>query len=109
MSLFRTAISRVSATSSLRAFHASPAASKTVTEKVSEMAENVNKKLGQGLASAIEKGEDATSSTKESLRAFFRSAADKTKEGATVAKQKANQASAGATEAKEDFKKEVKK
>ncbi|GAW08346.1 f1 atpase assembly protein 11 [Lentinula edodes] len=105
MSLFRTAISRVSATSSVRAFHASPAAFKTVTEKVSEVAENVNKKLGQGLASAIEKGEDATSSTKESLR----SAADKTKEGATVAKQKANQASAGATEAKEDFKKEVKK
>ncbi|KAJ3751008.1 hypothetical protein DFH05DRAFT_1519165 [Lentinula detonsa] len=103
--LLRTTISRVSATSSVRAFHASPTASKTITEKVSEVADNMNKKLGKGLASAIDKGEQATASTQDSLA----NAARKTQESATAAKQKANQASAGATQAKEDFKKEVNK
>ncbi|KAJ3796447.1 hypothetical protein GGU11DRAFT_685790 [Lentinula aff. detonsa] len=111
--LLRTTISRVSATSSVRAFHASPTASKTITEKVSEVADNVNKKLGKGLASAIDKGEQATASTQDSLGMstwnLKRNAAQKTQESATAAKQKANQASAGATQAKEDFKKEVKK
>lgn len=70
----------------VRAIHASPAAYKTLTEKVSEVAdtvgrgakqalllsahtenEQVNKKVGQGLASAIETGEQATEATKEAV------------------------------------------
>ncbi|KAF8973681.1 hypothetical protein BDZ97DRAFT_1912155 [Flammula alnicola] len=81
-----------------RAFHTSPTAHKTVTEKVSEVADKVNKSVGKGLASAIDKGEKATHATKDTL-------------GSTTEemKQKGNQATAGAREAKEDFQKETRK
>lgn len=119
-----------------RSLHSTPVAYKTVTEKVSEVADTVsfpiyipflvhtltsvtkvNKKVGKGLASAIESGQEVTEKTKE-----------KTSEASNVASQKSNQvrgrgaqspitrvthlfsqAAAGAKEAKEDFKKEVKK
>ena len=65
-----------------RSLHSSPVAYKTITEKVSEVADTVsayvsplvplllttfqvNKKVGQGLASAIDAGEKATNATKE--------------------------------------------
>ncbi|KAG2345319.1 hypothetical protein BDR05DRAFT_880646 [Suillus weaverae] len=67
--MFRNVITsnaRVCTASYTRSIHATPAAS-TVTEKVSEMANKVNKKVGQGLASAIETGEKAAGKTKEAL------------------------------------------
>lgn len=48
-----------------RHFTISHVRQKTVTEKVGEMAQNLNKKVGQGLASAIETGEKATEKTKD--------------------------------------------
>ncbi|KAH7883951.1 hypothetical protein F5I97DRAFT_1814514, partial [Phlebopus sp. FC_14] len=50
-----------------RLIHATPVASKTVKEKVTEVADKVNKKVGKGLADAIETGERATAKTKETL------------------------------------------
>ncbi|KAH9983283.1 hypothetical protein BJV74DRAFT_743408, partial [Russula compacta] len=50
-----------------RLFHASPVASKTTTEKVAEVADKVNKTVGQGLASAIETGEQVTEKSKETI------------------------------------------
>lgn len=68
-----------------RAFHVSPIASKSATEKVKEVASDVrgeviprihqtltacvqvNIKVGQKLASAIDKGEEATQAAKETL------------------------------------------
>ncbi|KAI6133388.1 hypothetical protein EDD16DRAFT_1531561, partial [Pisolithus croceorrhizus] len=47
--------------------HNSQVASKTVTEKVADVADKVNKKVGKGLASAIEAGERATEKTKETI------------------------------------------
>lgn len=129
MSMFCTAFSasaRSAVASSSRGFHSTPAAFK-VTEKVVEVADKVcffltaqsgaefsssgfqvNKKVGQTLASAIEKGEEATEKTKETLgeymlccrvpRASLTScvtlvgtAKDKASEASSVASQKANQ------------------
>lgn len=84
--MFRNVITsnaRVCTASYSRSIHATPTAS-TVTEKVSEMADKVritarpsllkliffqkvNKKVGQGLASAIETGEKAAGKTKEAV------------------------------------------
>lgn len=85
-------------------------------------------KVGQTLASGIEKGEEATEATKEKTSDLAGTAKVKADESAEVAKHKTNQvryyyslftldlmltwilqASAGAKEAKQDFKKEVKK
>ncbi|KAF9040361.1 hypothetical protein BDZ89DRAFT_1109876 [Hymenopellis radicata] len=93
----------------LRSLHTTPVARKTVTEKVSEMADSVNKKLGKGLASALETGEQATKATKETLGSTVESAKQKSKDTANVAGQKMNQAEAGAREAKQDIEKEVRK
>ncbi|RDX56303.1 hypothetical protein OH76DRAFT_1468631 [Lentinus brumalis] len=109
MSMLRTAFTttaRSAVASGSRQFHASPLArDKTVTEKVAEVADKVNKKVGQGLASVIEKGEKATEATKENLGV----AKDKAAEAAQVAGQKANQTAAGAREGARDFKHDVKK
>ncbi|KAG1825538.1 uncharacterized protein BJ212DRAFT_1259490 [Suillus subaureus] len=67
--MFRNIIAsntRVCTVSYTRSIHATPAAG-TVAEKASEVADKVNKKVGQGLASAIETGEKAAGKTKETL------------------------------------------
>ncbi|KAF8061020.1 hypothetical protein FPV67DRAFT_1512489 [Lyophyllum atratum] len=92
-----------------RALHSTPLAAKSVTEKVSEVADKVNKNVGKKLASAIETGEKATQATKETLGSATQETKEKAAETAKVAEQKKNQAAAGAREAKEDFKQEVKK
>ncbi|KAK7468598.1 hypothetical protein VKT23_003102 [Stygiomarasmius scandens] len=106
--MYRSAFSSVTrplVASSARTIHSSPISRKTATEKISEVADNVNKKVGKGLAAAIDKGEEATNATKDALGSGSEAAKEKSKE----AGQKANQAAAGAREAKDAFKKEVKK
>ncbi|KAF8807690.1 hypothetical protein BYT27DRAFT_7189780 [Phlegmacium glaucopus] len=72
----------------IRTFHSSPAAYKTVAEKVSEVAEKVNKGVGKGLASAIEKGEKATSVAKEKLEdTKEKKDGEETTKGKTVEKE----------------------
>jgi len=88
-----------------RAFHVSPIAGKSATEKVKEAASKVNMSVGKGLASAIEKGEEATETTKDTLAP----AVGKAKELTGQASQKANQTSAGVREGAQDFKHDVKK
>ncbi|KAJ7293779.1 hypothetical protein C8J57DRAFT_1041895 [Mycena rebaudengoi] len=98
-----------------RAFHSSPAARKTVTEKVAEVADTVNKKLGKGLASAIDKGEAAADATKSTMSMFFcdestnnnahlyeqesttEQAKEKAGEAASIAGQKKNEVSSVVT------------
>ena len=48
-------------------FHTSPVAAKTVTEKVKEVASDVNLKMGRTLASGIEKGQQAAETTKQAV------------------------------------------
>ncbi|KAG8831284.1 hypothetical protein FRC17_003362 [Serendipita sp. 399] len=119
--MFRVALARSTRTLTVsqpsRMLHSTPQALKTVTEKAKEVASNrltfppnkVNLKVGQGLASAIETGEQATQSAKETLGQKTEEASEATQKAADIAKQKGNQAAAGATEAKEDFKKELRK
>ena len=91
MTMLRTAFASTAPAvrASTRAFHISPIASKSATEKVKEVASDVcaglvarrfrpltpflqvNIKVGQKLASAIEKGEEATQATKETLGMSF--------------------------------------
>jgi len=106
----------VASTSRSRAFHFTPLTSKTTTEKVAEVADKVNKKVGRGLASAIEKGEEVTEATKQSLgsaseqtKQSLGNASEQTKQAAGQAGQKANQAAAGAREAKDDAKADLEK
>ncbi|KAG8762546.1 hypothetical protein FRC20_008034, partial [Serendipita sp. 405] len=98
-----TAVSRPS-----RTFHSTPQALKTVTEQAKEAASTVNQKVGQGLAAAIDKGEQLTESTKETLGQKKDEASETAQKAGNLARQKSNQAAAGATEAKEDIKKEFK-
>jgi len=73
-----------------RRLHASPITSKTATEKVSEVADKVNKSVGRGLASAIETGEQVTEKTKETYgvaKDSTKSAAKKTKEASETASE----------------------
>lgn len=85
--MFRSAFTSVSRSSAVasRSLHSTPIASKTVTEKVTEVAQDVcfvwhqvidrnfdhriqvNLKVGKGLASALETGQKATEATKETL------------------------------------------
>ncbi|OAX43632.1 hypothetical protein K503DRAFT_765719 [Rhizopogon vinicolor AM-OR11-026] len=120
--MFRKAITpnaRIFSASYTRSIHVTPAAG-TVTEKVSEMAEKVNKKVGRGLASAIETGEKAAEKTKGTLGTTSASAGQKseektkqakrfTQETAEQAKQKGNQAAASARETKDDVKSRMSK
>ncbi|KAI0638984.1 hypothetical protein C8Q77DRAFT_1045321 [Trametes polyzona] len=111
-----SASARSAVASSSRGFHSSPAA-RLVTEKVAEVADKVNKKVGQGLASAIEKGEVAAEKTKETVGTRngpdictrVGVAKEKASEASTVAGQKANQTAAGAREGARDFKADVQK
>jgi hypothetical protein len=50
--------------------------------------------VGEGLAGAIDKGEQATEATKKSLGSTANQTAEKSQELGNVAKQKANQVSA---------------
>ncbi|KAI0963059.1 hypothetical protein AcW1_000247 [Taiwanofungus camphoratus] len=122
MSLFRIALAstapaaRTALASGSRALHASPAAGKSATEKVTEVADKVNKSVGRGLAHAIEKGEEATQTTKEKLGPTIEKAKEttgaatqKAKEATGTASQKANQTAAGAREGARDFKQDVQK
>ncbi|EIM91894.1 uncharacterized protein STEHIDRAFT_136015 [Stereum hirsutum FP-91666 SS1] len=97
-----TALSRAAAS---RQFHASPAAFKTVTETVKEKADAVNKKLGKGLASAIESGEVATEKTKQATGV----ASEKTSDAAGVAKEKTKETAGVAGQKKNEAKAEIKK
>ncbi|KAF5377237.1 hypothetical protein D9615_006345 [Tricholomella constricta] len=92
-----------------RALHSTPVAAKTVTEKVSEVADKINKNVGKGLASAIETGEQATHTAKEKLGSATEETKEKAEKASELAGQKTNQAAAGARQAKEDLEKEVKK
>ena len=68
--MFRLALTSTSRTvlpSTSRAFHTSPIAAKTVTERVKEVADNVNIKVGKTLASGIEKGEQVAEKTKQTV------------------------------------------
>jgi len=60
--------------SSQRRIHASYS---TVTEKVGEVADKVNKSVGRGLADAIDKGEKATSAARDTIASVTK---DTTKE-----------------------------
>ncbi|KAG8838229.1 hypothetical protein FRC20_006474 [Serendipita sp. 405] len=112
--MFRVAFARSTRTLTAvsqpsRTFHSTPQALKTVTEQAKEAASTVNKKVGQGLAAAIDKGEELTESTKETLGQKKDEASETAQKAGNLARQKSNQAAAGATEAKEDIKKEFKK
>ncbi|EPQ61025.1 hypothetical protein GLOTRDRAFT_109267 [Gloeophyllum trabeum ATCC 11539] len=102
--MFRNAISQTSRATlaGSRQLHSSPVAYKSVTEKVKEVGDKVNKSLGKGLAGAIEKGEKATEATKETLGTTAEQAKQKTSEASTVAGQKANETAAKAREGKDD-------
>ncbi|KAJ7356893.1 hypothetical protein DFH08DRAFT_932924 [Mycena albidolilacea] len=90
----RSTVSR-SSVAYARAFHSTPAAYKTVTEKVSETAQDVNMKLGKTLAKGIEKGQNATEAVKENLPSTEQTK-KKAGEAATVASQKTNEVKADA-------------
>lgn len=72
--------------------HDSHVASKTVTEKVAGVADKVNKKVGQGLASAIEAGERATEKTKETLGSSTETAKGKSESATQTVQEKAESA-----------------
>ncbi|KAJ7770890.1 hypothetical protein DFH07DRAFT_805605 [Mycena maculata] len=106
--MFRSAIAR-SSVARARPFHSTPTTLKTVTEKVSEVVDTVNKKLGKGLADAIETGEQATQATKETLQSTTEQGKKKAGEASTVAGQKKNEAAAGARELKDAVQKKATK
>ncbi|KAF9569862.1 hypothetical protein CPC08DRAFT_756839 [Agrocybe pediades] len=97
-----------------RRLHASPVARKTVTEKVTEVADKLNKGIGKGLASAIDKGEEVTQSAKETID----TASKQTKQQANVGeaklkekgqelKEKGHEAAGTARKVKEDVKRDL--
>ncbi|KAJ7923045.1 hypothetical protein B0H13DRAFT_1707419 [Mycena leptocephala] len=106
--MFRSVIAR-SSVAHTRTFHCTPTTRKTVTEKVSEVAENVNMKLGKGLAGAIETGEQAASKTKSTISSTTEEGKKKAGEAATVVGQKKNEAAASARETKDDLHKKATK
>jgi len=69
-----------------------PTRYKSVTETTKETLDTVNKKVGKGLASAIEGTESVIKKTKEAAGGITDEASKKTKETAAEASQKANQA-----------------
>ncbi|KAK0198995.1 hypothetical protein F5146DRAFT_1021720 [Armillaria mellea] len=89
--------------------HTTPVARKTLTEKASEAADTVNKTLGKGLASAIDKGEKAATATKDTLASATHTTKEKAGETSKVAGQKMNQAESGVRETKEKVDKELRK
>ncbi|EJD55319.1 hypothetical protein AURDEDRAFT_155555 [Auricularia subglabra TFB-10046 SS5] len=77
----RTAVRTVETSGATRSFATTSVMQKTVTEKVAETADKVNKGVGSGLADAIEVGETATEKVKETLGV----GAEKTKQAANTA------------------------
>ncbi|KAJ7785836.1 hypothetical protein B0H16DRAFT_1488225 [Mycena metata] len=100
--MFARSIAR-SSVAHTRAFHFTPAARKTVTEKASEVAQDVNLKVGKKLAGAIETGQGAAQVAKETIGVKAEQGKQKAGEAATVAGQKTNEAAASARETKEDL------
>jgi len=93
--MFRTTLARLPISRSIvaaRQLHSSPVAGKTVTEKVTEVADKVNKSVGKGLASAIDTGEKVVDSTKHSLGSTKRKATDTTQEKINQASESTKQA-----------------
>ncbi|KIL70549.1 hypothetical protein M378DRAFT_155479 [Amanita muscaria Koide BX008] len=82
--------------------HPSPVVSKSLTDKVTEAADKVNKKMGKGLASAIEVGEKATQSAKESMGSMAEDTKSKAEHMTKEAKHKADKLSHETHQAKED-------
>ncbi|KAJ7151486.1 hypothetical protein C8R46DRAFT_1088744 [Mycena filopes] len=107
MSILR-AITR-SSVAHTRAFHSTPTPRKTVTEKVKETAQDVNLKVGQKLAGAIETGQGAAEVAKETVGAKAEQGKKKAGEAANIAGQKTNEAAASARETKEDLQKKAPK
>ncbi|CAE6471547.1 unnamed protein product [Rhizoctonia solani] len=87
-----------------RAFSTTLRNQKTVTETVSETAQDVNLKVGKGLASGIDKAENATNKAKEALGVGKK----KAEQAAEVGKQKANQTTAQARGKAEELKDKAK-
>jgi len=83
---------------SARCFATTPAARKTTLDSVKETADAVNKKVGKGLASAIEKTEQAATSTKQALGVGAKEAKHKVDQAAETTKEKANVAGAKTSE-----------
>ncbi|KAJ7693596.1 hypothetical protein B0H17DRAFT_1330335 [Mycena rosella] len=106
--MFRSAIAR-SSVAHARPFHSTSVAQKTVTEKVSEVAKDLNLKAGRKLAGAIETGEEAAAATKDTMKSATQEGKEKAGEAATVAGQKKNEAAAGAREMKDDLQKKASK
>ncbi|KAF7320069.1 hypothetical protein MKEN_00791200 [Mycena kentingensis (nom. inval.)] len=98
-----------SVASNARSFHYTAPAHKTVTEKVSEVADTVNKKVGKGLADAIGAGQEAAAKTKETLQSTSETVKDTTEKNAKAADQTLNQTTASARQAAEDVKKKATK
>jgi len=92
-----------------RSIHTSPVARRTVTEAVKETVQKVNIGVGQTLAKGIEKGEEATATTQETVGAKAQEAKQKTDEASATVSHKAGQAKQGAKEAKQDLEKNLKK
>ncbi|KAJ6519379.1 hypothetical protein C8R45DRAFT_951291 [Mycena sanguinolenta] len=109
--MFRSNITRstLARSSAARTFHTTPAARKTLTEKVAEKADKVNKDVGKGLAGAIETGQHAAAATKNALGGTAQEGKKKAGEAATVVGQKKNEAAATAHETKDKAKEDLSK
>ncbi|OWZ40223.1 hypothetical protein LQV05_004722 [Cryptococcus neoformans] len=119
MSVVRFLATRVPFSRASRPFSTSVLSQKSLTDSVKETAENLNKKVGQTLASGIDSTEKATQSAKNTVgtktpsEGEVKSAADnlgsKTAETAESARQSANRTLGQAAGAARDAKDEVKK
>ncbi|KAB5594412.1 hypothetical protein CTheo_2189 [Ceratobasidium theobromae] len=91
-------VSRVSPSARVgtRAFSTTLRTRKTLTETVKDKAQDINLKVGKGLAAGLETAEGATKATKEALGVGAQQTKKKAEETTEVGKQKANQASAEA-------------
>ncbi|CAE6427495.1 unnamed protein product [Rhizoctonia solani] len=87
-----------------RAFSTTLRNQKTVTETVKDTAQDVNLKVGKGLAAGIEGAEGATQKAKEALGTGQK----KAEKAAEVGKQKANQTGAQARGKAEELKDKAK-
>ncbi|KAF8634416.1 hypothetical protein AX15_000867 [Amanita polypyramis BW_CC] len=92
-----------------RLLHSSPVAAKSVTDKVSEAADKVSKRMGKGLASAIEAGEKAAQTAKDSMGSVAQETKSKTEDMKKNTKQTANKLADDARQAKSDVEHEMRK
>lgn len=86
------------ARSATRAFSTTPVARKSLTESVKETADVVNKKVGKGLADAIETTEKGAHAAKESLGVGAKESKRKIDQAAETTKAKADVAAAKTSE-----------